>query len=187
MVAKPWSERHRSTLQILPEMAKNAGKIPGIGAIVTTPSPLPGGTNFPVEFVLASTGDPRQLLEFGKELQAKATASGLFMFSLLDLKYDQPQAEVVFDRDKVASLGLNLSQVGADLSTMLGGNYVNRYSIQRPVVQGHPAGHARRAAQRGPVEGFLRHGAGRQAGAGGHVRHDQDDRASRASSTASSS
>ena len=44
-------------------------------------------------------------------------------FSLLDLKHDQPQATVVFDRDKVAALGLNLSQVGADLSTMLGGNY----------------------------------------------------------------
>jgi len=37
---------------------------------------------------------------------------------------------VVFDRDKVASLGLNLQQVGADLGTMLGGNYVNWFSIQ---------------------------------------------------------
>jgi multidrug efflux pump len=41
-----------------------------------------------------------------------------------------PQTEIVFDRDKVASLGLNLQQVGADLSTMLGGNFVNRFSIQ---------------------------------------------------------
>ena len=129
MVAKPWSERKRSTLQILPEMMKNAGAIPGISAFVTAPSPLPGGTNFPVEFVLASTGDPRQLLTAMKGIQAKAMASGMFTFSVLDLKYDQPQAEVVFDRDKVASLGLNLSQVGADLSTMLGGNYVNRFSI----------------------------------------------------------
>ncbi len=52
------------------------------------------------------------------------------MFAQTDLKYDMPQAEIVFDRDKVASLGLNLRQVGADLSTMLGGNYVNRFSIQ---------------------------------------------------------
>jgi multidrug efflux pump len=41
-----------------------------------------------------------------------------------------PQAEIVFDRDKVASLGVNLQQVGADLGTMLGGNFVNRFSIQ---------------------------------------------------------
>jgi multidrug efflux pump len=129
MVAKPWSERKRTTLQIMGDLQRGAAAIPGIGAFVTTPSPLPGGTNFPVEFVLASTGDPRELLTFAKQIQAKAMASGMFTFSLLDLKYDQPQAEIVFDRDKVASLGLNLSQVGADLSTMLGGNYVNRFSI----------------------------------------------------------
>ena len=50
------------------------------------------------------------------------------MFADTDLKYDQPQTEVVFDRDKVAMLGVNLSQVGADLGTLLGGNYVNRFS-----------------------------------------------------------
>jgi multidrug efflux pump len=46
------------------------------------------------------------------------------------LKYDQPQTEVVFDRDKLRSQGVDLSQAGQDLSTMLGGNYVNRFSIQ---------------------------------------------------------
>ena len=47
----------------------------------------------------------------------------------IDLKYDQPQAEVVIDREKVATLGLSLSQVGADLASALGGNYVNRFNI----------------------------------------------------------
>ena len=56
--------------------------------------------------------------------------SGSSVFSFLDLKYDQPQSKIVFDRDKVAGMGLNLSQVGADLSTMLGGNYINRFSIE---------------------------------------------------------
>ena len=31
-------------------------------------------------------------------------------------------------RDKVALLGVNLTQVGSDLGTLLGGNYVNRFS-----------------------------------------------------------
>jgi len=56
--------------------------------------------------------------------------SGLFIFADSDIKFDQPQAEVVFDRDKVRSLGVDLSQAGRDLSTMMGGNYVNRFSIQ---------------------------------------------------------
>jgi len=35
----------------------------------------------------------------------------------------------VIDRNKVAAMGLSLSQVGADLGTMLGGNFVNRFNI----------------------------------------------------------
>ena len=54
----------------------------------------------------------------------------MFIFADTDLKFDQPQAEVVFDRDKLRSQGVDLSQAGQDLSTMLGGNYVNRFSIQ---------------------------------------------------------
>ena len=94
------------------------------------PAPLPGGGQFPVEFVIASTAEPRELLDFANQLVGKAMKSGVFIFADTDLKYDMPQAEIVFDRDKVASLGLNLQQVGADLGTMLGGNYVNRFSIQ---------------------------------------------------------
>jgi multidrug efflux pump len=52
------------------------------------------------------------------------------MFADSDLKFDQPQTEVVFDRDKLRSEGVDLAQAGRDLSTMLGGNYVNRFSIQ---------------------------------------------------------
>ena len=46
------------------------------------------------------------------------------------MKFDQPQAEVVFDRDKLRSQGVDLSQAGLDLSTLLGGDYVNRFSNQ---------------------------------------------------------
>ena len=34
----------------------------------------------------------------------------------------------MLDRDKIASLGLDLGTVGADLSAMVGGDYVNRYN-----------------------------------------------------------
>jgi multidrug efflux pump len=127
---KPWSQRKRSTEEILPEVFGKVGSIAGVQVIATTPSPLPGGSQFPVEIVVATTAEPRELLEFTQQLVGKAFQSGYFVFADTDLKYDMPQAEIVFDRDKVASLGLNLQQVGADLSTMLGGNYVNRFSIQ---------------------------------------------------------
>jgi len=80
--------------------------------------------------VITSAMEPRQLDAFAKQLVGKAFASGLFIFADSDLKFDQPQAEVVFDRDKLRSQGVDLTQAGQDLSTMLGGDYVNRFSIQ---------------------------------------------------------
>src|SRR5207302_8339341 len=74
--------------------------------------------------------EPQQLAQFANELVKRAFMSGMFIYADSDLKFDQPQAEVVFDRDKLRSQGVDLSQAGKDLSTMLGGNYVNRFSIQ---------------------------------------------------------
>jgi multidrug efflux pump len=130
MVTKPWSERKKTAQQLLVESVGPLSKIPGIRVIPLTPPPLPGGGNFPVEFVITSAMEPRQLDAFAKQLVGKAFASGLFIFADSDLKFDQPQSEVVFDRDKVRSQGVDLTQAGQDLSTMLGGDYVNRFSIQ---------------------------------------------------------
>ncbi len=130
MVTKPWSERKKTAQQLLIESTGPLSKIPGVRVIPLTPPPLPGGGDFPVDFVIASPGEPQQLLNFAKQLVGKAFASGLFIYADSDLKFDQPQTEVVFDRDKLRSQGVDLSQAGQDLSTLLGGNYVNRFSIQ---------------------------------------------------------
>jgi multidrug efflux pump len=130
LVVKPWGERKRTTAQILPEVQAKLSQIPGLEVYAGVPSALPGGSQFPVEFIIASTADAVQLLEFAQKISMKAAQSGFFFFPpLIDLKFDQPQAEVVIDRDKVAALGLNLAQVGADLASALGGNFVNRFNI----------------------------------------------------------
>jgi multidrug efflux pump len=130
MVTKPWSERTRTTEELLMAVNGPLSQIPGIRVISLTPPPLPGGGNFPVDLVITSAAEPQQLGEFAGQLVQKAFASGLFMFADADLKFDQPQARVVFDRDKLRSQGVDLGRVGLDLSTMLGGDYVNRFSIQ---------------------------------------------------------
>jgi multidrug efflux pump len=130
MVTKPWSARKKSTQQLQLEVAQKASKIPGIRIITLLPPPLPGGSGFPVDFVISSTAEPQQLAAIAGPLVGKAYRSGLFMYADTDLKFDQPQTEVVFDRDKLRAQGVNLSDVGKDLSTMFGGNYVNRFSIQ---------------------------------------------------------
>jgi multidrug efflux pump len=130
MVVKPWSQRKKTTQQLLVESSGKLSKIAGIRVIPLTPPPLPGGGNFPVDFVIASAAEPEQVSQLAEKLVQKAMMSGMFIYADTDVKFDQPQTEVVFDRDKLRSQGVDLSQAGQDLSTMLGGNYVNRFSIQ---------------------------------------------------------
>lgn len=130
MVVKPWDERERTIEEILPEVQAKLSTIPGIRMFATTPSALPGGGQFPVEFVLASTAEPDQILSFAQQIQRKAMQSGMFAFPpIIDLKIDQPQSELIIDRDKTADLNLRLEQVGNDIASMVGGNYVNRFNI----------------------------------------------------------
>jgi multidrug efflux pump len=130
MVVKPWNERDRSMREIFLDVSTSLTAIPGLQVFAGLPPALPGGSNFPIEFVITATDDPENMIKYAEELQIKAMESGLYYFPPeIDLKFDQPQSEIVIDYDKVAALGLNNAQVGADLSASLGGNYVNRFNI----------------------------------------------------------
>jgi multidrug efflux pump len=131
MLAKPWSERERSIFPIQEELGKKLSGVPGVRAPAFLPSALPSAGLFPVEFVIASTADHDELMRFAQQLAEEATKSGQFAFPpILDTRIDQAKAEIVIDRDKVASMGLSLSAIGADLAAMVGGNFVNRFNIE---------------------------------------------------------
>src|SRR5690606_182030 len=112
-----------------PQVQSNLNHIPGVRTMVAAPAALPGGGQFPVEVVIASTADPETILGFAQQLQQKAATNGMFAFPpIIDTKIDQPQVELVLDRDKVASMGLDMATVGADLAALVGGNFVNRFN-----------------------------------------------------------
>lgn len=134
IILKPWSERKRSAIEIQEALNPEAAKIAGINMILNTPDPLPSGGQFPIEFVIRSTADHREMQEFADQLvlfaNTEANAGGgapTFYFADTDLKFDLPQVEIVIDKDKVAAMGLSLSDIARDLGSMLGGGYVNRF------------------------------------------------------------
>jgi multidrug efflux pump len=129
MVLKPWGVRKTPTQAYLPQVQAQLGAIPGIQMFPIMPSALPGADNFPVSFVITSTADQERILEFARQIFQKAMQAHIFQFGDIDTKIDQPQSEIVFDHDKVAAMGLDMQQVGADLSASIGGNYVNRFNI----------------------------------------------------------
>jgi multidrug efflux pump len=127
---KPWTERERTAFEVLPDVTARVATIPGIQTFPILPPALPGGGQFPVELVIASTAESSEVLGFAQRLQEKATESGMFAFPpLIDVKLDQPSSEIVIDREKVAELGLDLRTVGQDIGSAVGGNYVNRFSV----------------------------------------------------------
>jgi multidrug efflux pump len=129
-VLKPWDERKRSAFKIMPEVQAKVAAVPGVQSLAVLPPALPGGGQFPVEFVIASTAESSEILAFAQKLQEKAVASGMFAFPpLIDVKIDQPSSDIEIDRQKVAEMGLDLQTVGQDLGSAMGGNYVNRFSV----------------------------------------------------------
>lgn len=130
MVTKPWDERDRTTAEILPEVQQRLSEIAGVRILPITPPALPGGGQFPVEFVIASTANSQEIFEYALKLQKTFTESGMFAFPpMLDVKVDQPEYRLDIDREKVADLGLDMATVTRDLGTLLGGGWVNRFNM----------------------------------------------------------
>jgi multidrug efflux pump len=130
MLTTPWTQRSRTIFTIQSELNRKLAGITGIRAPAFLPAALPNPGLLPVEFVIASTADYDDLLRFADQLVQRAAQSGQFAFPpFLDVKIDQANAEIVVDRDQVAAMGQTLQQLGADLSAILGGNYVNRFDF----------------------------------------------------------
>ncbi|MEI6424278.1 MAG: efflux RND transporter permease subunit, partial [Lentisphaerota bacterium] len=127
---KPWEERKRLTSVLLPDVQKKLSGIAGVNAVAFAPPPLPGGgEGMPVQFVIGTTDGFDQLSDVSEAMMKKASETGLFIFVDNDLKIDKPQTEVIIDREKSAQLGLTMRDVGGELASMIGGGYVNYFSL----------------------------------------------------------
>ena len=131
LVLTPWSERERNTDALIPEVQARANTIAGLQSAAFTLPTLPGaGGGLPVQVVIGSADSPASVYQVAQELLSRARSSGLFAFADVDMKYDRAQGEISVDRNKAAALGIDMEQLGVDIGTMLGGNYVNRFSLE---------------------------------------------------------
>ncbi|MEW5726687.1 MAG: multidrug efflux RND transporter permease subunit [Pseudomonadota bacterium] len=129
-VLTPWEDRERSAKDLTAAYQQAMNEVSGVKASVFPPPALPGVDGLPVQFVVATTADYRQIQEVQAEILKRAAASGMFAFIDSDLKYESPRTTVDIDRDKAASYGISMQQIGDALATMTGGNYVNLVNLQ---------------------------------------------------------
>jgi multidrug efflux pump len=129
MVLKPWDQRAQTTNTLQPVIQQEVGKVAGVRIAVFQPPALPGSFGLPIQFVLVTTEPFERLNTVAQQFLQQSLASGMFIFLDCDLKIDNPQSDVIIDRDKTAQLGLRMSDVGSSLSALLGGGFVNYFSM----------------------------------------------------------
>jgi multidrug efflux pump len=129
LVFTPWDERTRTSNQIQPILQQQLNHVAGVRVSAFQPPALPGSFGYPIQFVIGTTQPFSNLYDVSQKFMADALKSGMFIFLDNDLKIDQPQSTMQINRDKTAQLGLKMSDVGAALSWMLGGGYVNYFSL----------------------------------------------------------
>ena len=131
-VLKPWSERDKSTNAVLQqELQPKMSQVTGLNVFALVPPSLPSaGGDGGGEFIIGGVGELSQLSELADGILAKAMESKRFIFLDKDLKIDKPRIEVQIDRDKAASLGIDMRTLAADMSAMLAGGYINRFAMQ---------------------------------------------------------
>jgi multidrug efflux pump len=129
IVLSPRSKRDLGATQIQQLLQQKIGAISGQKIGVFQPPSLPGAFGLPIQFALKTTEPAARLNEVSTEFLDAALKSGIFIFLDSDLKYDQPQSVIEIDRGKSAQLGLTMSQVGTALGGLLGGGYVNYFSM----------------------------------------------------------
>ncbi|WP_097459057.1 efflux RND transporter permease subunit [Mangrovitalea sediminis] len=130
LLLKPWSERDKSQMQLVPEMKSKLDKIAGFQSVSFNLPTLPGASGLPIQFVIVSPDDYKVIYQLGQELINKANKSGKFIFLRSDLEFDRPTVTVNVDRAKANELGLNMQDIGQALTTMLSDGYVNRFTVQ---------------------------------------------------------
>jgi multidrug efflux pump len=130
LVLKDYVQRSRNAVVIQQDLQNRSNQIAGANVFWVNPPSLPGSDGgYPVEFVIQTAAPFNELYEVSEAVLAKAQATGKFWVVENSLKIDKPQTTVVVDRNKAALLGLTMKDVGGALSSMLGGGYVNYFSI----------------------------------------------------------
>jgi hydrophobe/amphiphile efflux-1 (HAE1) family protein len=130
LILQSWGERKRSQKEIMASLQPKLANVVGAQVLAFGPPPLPGSTGGPpLQFVIRTIADYQQLVKVMADVEKAARESGMFIFTDSDLKFDLPQIDFKIDADRANRLGISMLDIGSSLATLLGGNYVNRFSL----------------------------------------------------------
>lgn len=130
LIFKPWEERSITSHKLQRAIQEKISQVVGVKAFAFQPAPLPGNAGgMPIQFVINSMSDYKVIYNVMKDLREAAHKSGLFIVTDTDLQYNNPVIKMDINRAKANQLGVSLQSIGMTLSTLMGGNYINRFNL----------------------------------------------------------
>ncbi len=123
-----WSERSRSTLDIIKDMQPKMAAVPGVLAFPNAPPSLGQSIRErPVNLVVLTNASYQELQNVVQQIVTEAGKNPGLSNIDTDLRLNKPQVNVEVDRDKAADAGVQIETVGRTLETTLGGRNVTRF------------------------------------------------------------
>jgi len=127
---RDWSQRSRTLMELMPLVQRDLGAVTGLDAVAFSRAPLPGpASGLPIQFVLTSTLGYEQLDQAAGELIGAAMQTGKFAFLTKNLRIDAPAISLEIKRDVAANLGLDMRDIGSNLSALLSENLTGRFDM----------------------------------------------------------
>lgn len=127
----PWDKRERSQQEIVGSLFPKYMGLPGALAFPINLPSINTGSVSDVEFVITSSF--AELGEFNDVVQKMLTRArqipGLVNVDT-DLKIDNPRLDILFERDRVADLGLSVRDIAAALQVMLAEGKISEFTMR---------------------------------------------------------
>jgi multidrug efflux pump len=122
-----WEERERSGDEVIGEMNRTLGEIPGAVVRVSMQNPLaggPGGGANDVALVLGGSDYP-ELAELAERIVGKARENANLIRPRMNYEPTNPRAIVDIDLERAAALGVSVQAIGRTLEATMGARRVN--------------------------------------------------------------
>ncbi len=130
VVLDDWDNR-RSGFEIMSEAQKRLADLTGVRAFPVMRQGFGGGQEQPFRLVLGGASSYAELAQWRDTLLERIREDNPGLSNIdSDYKETQPQLEVRIDYDRAAALGVNISNIGRTLETMLGSRRVTTYIDQ---------------------------------------------------------
>lgn len=122
-----WDKRDVSTEEVVSQVRRELGKLPGVQARASAPGGLVGGRGGGRFSLVLGGPNYEELVQWRDRMMARMDAYPGLLAPDSDYKEIRPQMRVVIDRARAADLGVSVTEIGRTLETLMGSRRVTTF------------------------------------------------------------